>query len=73
MFTCMRIYRSKVDISVFLNYSPPYLLRHDLSVNLELADSARLVGRDPLDLPVTASQEVGLQACASMLSSVCTC
>ena len=43
----------KSTLGIFLNHSPPYLLRQGLSLTLTLADSARLVANESQEPPVS--------------------
>lgn len=57
---------------VEVRYLPAYILRQDLSWNMELMNSARLANksRDPL---VSASPVLGLQAGTAMLGFLDEC
>lgn len=58
------MWRSEVDLGVFLNHSPPYVLRRSLSPNQELVSWAGLVDQQvpsPSNPPRSASAVLGSQ------------
>ena len=66
-YTCVCMYGPEKTLNAFLCCSLPYVLRQNLSLNLDLSDLARLDNQQALESSCLCP-ELGLQACPAVLT-----